>query len=334
MGLAIVKIPDASVGLIEVRNLPITVEPNEKFHLAKAALTGIVTQASSIVNAITTDDQYNLGIALIKQIRTFRKQAEAGAKPSKDCLNKAKDELMGYIHELDDPAAKIEKALQVETARYAEWKEQERLKEEARRRDEEERKRRAEQRRFDLIALRHQIADAEIELEAARLRHQTQTVEEISVTIARFRSLESFPDGYPNPAKDAQDVRQEVANAKIREAGRIAAAKAKEAGDKAAARRIEKAAATATAEVAPVIVEQAQAAPVAVPKAELAREKGQHLKIRWLLDRISEPAVVPMRFWIISEKLLQDYADQQGESEPHVPGVVFKREAKTAGIRG
>jgi chromosome segregation ATPase len=334
VGLAIVKIPDASVGLIEVRNLPITVEPNEKFHLAKSALTAIVTQASSIVNAITTDDQYNLGIALIKQIRTFRKQAEAGVKPAKDSLNNAKDELMGYIHELDDPAAKIEKALQVETARYAEWKEQERLKEEQRRREEEERKRKAEQRRLDLQALRHEISAAQGEIARALSREEEETAKEILAVVEKFDALDSTPEAFRDPVANATAVRQAVANAKMHQAARIAAAKAKEAGDKAAARRIEKAAATTTAEVAPVVVEQEQAAPVAVPKVELGREKGQHLKIRWLLDRISERAVVPMRFWIISEKLLQDYADQQGENEPKVPGVIFKREAKTTGIRG
>jgi len=334
MGLTILSgLPRGEGTLIEVRHLPITVVPNEEYEKAKAALANIVQQAGSIVGCIQSDESYGQGIALMTDVRRFRKAVEKGVEGSKRELNDAKNALMDFAHQLDDPAAKIERALSTETAAYQQRKEQARRAEEERLRREAELERRRKQREADLNALKDEIATANAEADAAIDRHQPETAAEIRRALKRFAALESAPDAFQDPIGDAQDVREAVALAKAHEQARIAAEKARLAGNKAKAKQIEAAAAKIEVNVAPVVVEKVEAAPVVVPKEELEKGRGQWVKTRWVLECVSNPNLVPDEFWVIDERLIQAKADRFKEVEPVIPGCVFRKEVKTVGIR-
>ena len=334
MGLQIfTELPKANGDLVSIENLPIIVTPNESFHQAKATLLALVEQAGSLANSIHTDPEYDQGIQTLQAIKRFKKDIEAGAKPGKDAMNRAKDQLMGYLHELDVPASKLETALSTETARYFQDRERRRREKEDADRREAELERQRKQREADLNALRMEIQTARQEATSAEMREQPDTAREIRAGLKRFAALDAAPGGYQRPLEDATAVRQAVALALQHEQARIAAARARAEGDKAAARAIEKADAKLEAPiVAPVISERIEAAPVVVPKDELSKAKGQWLNERWVVDEVFDPRLVPDEFKEVSVRLLNDYASRM-KANACVPGVRFKREAKMAGIR-
>ena len=334
MGLQVLgQLPSGEGELIAVRNLPISIIPSDSFNAAKAALDEMVRQAGGLAESIQTDDQYNQAIEFIKQLRRFLKDVEAGAKTSKDSLNSAKNQLMEFIHQLDEPATKLEKALARETGRYLQWKEEQTRKENERRAREAEEARQREQRRVDLEALTNEVAAAEREAVAAEERQQPETAKEIRQALKRFAGLASSPGAFQDPLGDATRVRQAVAFAKQKEEGRIAAAKLKAEGNKSAAKKVEAAAAKAHApEVAAVVSEKVETRAVVVPKADLNKVTGQFLKKTWKVKRVFNPDVVPRQFLVVSDSLLKDYAKRLG-TKPEVPGVEFEEDVKTAGIR-
>jgi hypothetical protein len=334
MGLQIFqKLPSGEGELIAVRNLPISVEPNEAFHEAKRALEALVEDSRGIVNSITTEDEYNAGMAILGKINGFLKQIEAGAKPSKDSLNQAKDELMRYIHELDAPAKRLKDMLGQETGRYKLEADRKRREEEERLRREAELDRQRKQREADLNALRLEIQTAEQEARAAEMRDQPDTAKGIRAATKRFVALDSAPGAFQDPLGDATRLRSAVALAQQHEQARIAAAKAKAEGDKKTAKKIEQAAAKLEAPtVEAVRSEQVKTAPVVIPKPELAKAKGAFVKDEWRVKEIYNPSSVPREFCVPSESLLNDYAKRVG-SAASVPGVTFERHIKTAGVR-
>jgi len=188
------------------------------------------------------------------------------------------------------------------------------------------------QREADLNALRNEVNVARGEADTANLCGRPELANEIRAGLKRFSALEAAPGAYRNPLQDATEVRQVVALALQREQARVAAEKARQDGDKATAKAIERAGQKLEApEVAQVVSERIEAAPVVIPKADLAHAKGGYVKESWRA-RIVSPADVPREFCEPSESLLNDYAKRLGK-QPVVPGVVFDREVKLAGVR-
>lgn len=333
MGLQLFNgMPAASSDLVSIENLPIVVTPSAAFHEAKAQLLEIVSRAGTLANAITTDLQYNDAISSLQSVKRFKKDLTAGADPSKKQLNSAKDALMALIHELEEPATNLELALSAETARYFQDKERRRREEEDCQRREAELERQRLQREADLNALRDEISTARQTADAADLHGQPETAKEIRAGLKRFAALDAAPGGYRHPLQDATEVRQAVALAIQREQALVAADKARQEGATATARAIERAAAKLTApEVAPVVSERVEAASVLVPRSELAHAKGSYVKEVWRA-RIIDPAAIPREFCEPSESLLNDLAKRLGE-RARVPGVVFEKVTKMAGVR-
>jgi hypothetical protein len=336
MGLAVIdRIPKGEGELIAVEHLPIMITPNAAFYEAKSVLQGIVEQVGGIANSITTDDQYNQGIAGLQAINKFLKDIEAGIKPSKDQLNQAKDQLIEFAHQLDVPAKRLKDALSAETGRYRMWKDEQERREQERLRKEAELERQRKQREVDIGALKNEIVMAESEAADAEQRGEVETAKEIRAVTKRYAALDSMPGAFPDPLEDATRIRQAVLLARQHEEARIAAAKAKAEGDRNAARRIERAAAKLEApEVAPVISERVEAAPVVAPKADLTKAKGQSTRKEWKLKGIYDPAQVPREYLRVDESALNAYAKRCGEIEPHVPGCRFEFSVKTIGVRG
>lgn len=334
MGLQIfTELPKANGDLVQIQNLPIIVTPNEAFHEAKATLLALVEQAGTLANSIQTDEQYDEGIKVLQGINRFLKDLEAGFKPPKDEANRFKDTLMGYYHELTDPGTKLKTAVSAETGRYFQDRERRRREEEERLRREAELERQRKQREADLNALRAEINAAKMVADAAGHEGHPELAAEIRGGLKRFAAIESAPGAYKNPLQDATGVRQVVALALQREQARVAAEKARQDGDKATAKAIEKAAAKLEApEVAQVVSERIEAAPVVVPREELTKAKGAYVKEFWRVSLIVDPTKVPREFCEPSESRLNDYAKRLGK-QPVVPGVVFEREVKIAGIR-
>lgn len=327
------KLPAANGELVTIANLPIAVTPNEGFYAVKVTLLALVEQAGGLANLIQTDEQYNEGIAILQKVKRFKKDLAAGAAPSKSQLNTAKDALMALIHELDEPATKLEQALSAETGRFIQDRERRRREEEERLRREAELERQRKQREADLNALRAEINAAKMVADAAGHEGHPELAAEIRGGLKRFAAIESAPGAYKNPLQDATGVRQVVALALQREQARVAAEKARQDGDKATAKAIEKASAKLEAPiVAPVVSERIEAAPVVVPREELTKAKGAYVKEFWRVSLIVDPTKVPREFCEPSESRLNDYAKRLGK-QPVVPGVVFEREVKLAGVR-
>lgn len=341
MGLQLFKdLPTTNGDLVSIENLPIIVTPSEAFHHAKAVLTEMVRQAGQLANLIQTDEQYDEAIRILQTVKRFKKDLESGVKPSKDSLNRAKDQLMEFIHELDVPAERLEKALSAETGRYFQDRERRRREEEERLRREAELERQRLQREADLNALRAEINLAKREADNAEQRGQGETAKEIRTCLKRFNALEAAPGGYRNPLQDATEAHQAVALALQREQARIAGEKARQEGDKRAAKQIEKAAEKLKApEVAPVISERVEAAPVVIPKAGLSKAKGGYVKETWRVKEVHDAHAA--RAWMANSAAplcdheisrLNEYANRLGPAAK-VQGVTFEKTVKTAGVR-
>lgn len=319
--------------LVSIENLPIIVRPTEQFEAAKESLSVILESGKELRLAINSDDEYNRAIALLKEVKRFEKTSADGGAPIRERLNQAKETVMTFLHELLDPAEKLKTDLSRTIAAYAQKREADRLAEEARLREEAERERQRKQREADLAALHGEIQTSWVASNDALARSQTETVKEINSAIGRFKALESTPGAFQNPLQDAQRLRQAVATAIQHEQARVAAAKAREEGDKVAAKAIEKAAAKQEAPIVESVrSERVEAAPVVVPKVDLAKAKGSYVKETWKVKGIYSPQSVPREFCEPSLSLLNAYAKRMGENAK-VPGVDFEKETKLAGVR-
>jgi len=336
MGLTIYReMPSGQGELVRVIHLPITVEPNEAYALAKQKLDELLAKADSL--EVTNDQEHDEAVELQKNVKRFLKDIEEGVDAPKRQLNTAKNQMMELINSLKIPAEKIMAVFAKKTGRYEYDREQARLREEARRREEAERERQRLQREADLSVLRLEIQTAEQEAKDAEMRDQLETAKEIRKELRRFAALDSAPGAFQQPLEDATRVRQVVLFAKQHEQGRIAAAKAAAEGNRTAARKIEQATAKLEApRIEQVQSERIEAAPVVVPKADLFRSKGQHAaKKKMRFARFTNTELVPIRFRPCCEHciaLLNKEAQIMGDSIS-VPGVEFEEEVKTSGIR-
>lgn len=332
MGLSVYEnLPSGQGELIEVRHLPLEIVPNESFVEAKESLDLLLREASSLAGRISTDDEYEKGILIQRDLLRFGKEVEKGISPAKDLLNSAKNKLMEYLHQLQDPAKQIADALAKETARYSQERERKRQEEEARLRREAEEKRRKEQRRVDMQALADELAAASFQAQSALDRNQVETQKEIvKATKSLLEKIDNLPDSIEDPVREATRVRQAVAAALQNEQARIAAERLRAEGKKAAASRLEKAAAKMEAPVVEQVrTEQVEAEPVITEDPGLKKVKGQHEKVRWVVDAVYDPDSVPREYLKVDVGAIQAYADRLKEMEPHVPGVRFKRTVKT-----
>jgi hypothetical protein len=328
-------IPTGEGELVTIEHVPIEVVPSESFNAAKAALDAMLTDAGQLANSIQTDAEYEDGVALISKLSAFQKKVDAGAKPTKDLLNTAKNRLMDFIHQLDEPAAKLKAALSKETARYYEAREKRRREEEERLRREAEEKRRREQRKADEAVLTSELVDAFRAADEAAARGQEETAKEIRKALKKWDAFPSTPKAFADPVADANQVRQVVALAIAHEQARVAQEKALAEGNKKAAKQIEKAAAN----LAPPVVDQVvsrkvEAEAIVVPKEELSKGKGGYVKKTWRVRAVINADAVPREYLEVSTSKLNDYARRCGEVEPKVPGVQFEMEQKMVGVRG
>ncbi len=329
MGLQLLrKMPTGEGELVVIENRPVAVTPSEYFYKLKEAILALVEEAKGLAS-IRTDSEYERGVELIKSLSWALKGIETGMEPAKMETNGIKDQIMVYQHQLDVPTEKAKKALSIETARFSEDRETKRLAEEARLRREAEFERQRKQRKADLYALKGEIVLAKQAANDAYMRLERLTASEIRHGLKRFAALESTPGAFTEPLVDATMVKQLVAFALQHENARIAAAKARADGDKATARKIEQASAKLEApEVAPVISERVEAAPVVVIQDELAKPKGGWVKESWKVKTVYNWALVPREFCEVSLSLLNQHAKRMG-ANASVPGVEFEREVKT-----
>jgi predicted DNA-binding protein (UPF0251 family) len=314
-----------ATGLILVKNLPITVTPNESFTEAKRQLQEMVAAG---IATIQSDEDYALATDQFDKINKFLKNLEKGIKGAKDELNAAKTQLMAFIHELDEPATKLQQALAKERARYSRWKE-EQIEAERLRKEEEARQEAARlQRQVDTMTLMDEIEVANEEAQAALVRGQEITSKEI---------IEILPGDLTkivNLIGTANMIRHEVAAAKQREATRIAMAEAKNKREREA---IAKQAVTVPM-VEAVQATKVEAAPVVVmEEPALPKLKGEKTITYWRVRQdergktvgITKPHLVPRQYCEPSVSLLNEYA-KSCQDRPDVFGVEFEEVNKTS----
>ena len=314
-----------ATGLILVKNLPVTVIPNESFNEAKRQIQEMVAAG---IATIQSDEDYALATDQFDKINKFLKNLEKGIKGAKDELNAAKTSLMAFIHELDEPATKLQQALAKERARYSRWKEEQAEVERLRREEEARQEAARVQRQVDTMALMDEIEVAKEEAQAALARGQATTSEEIIKILPRDLTK------IANLIGTANMIRQEVAAAKQREATRIAMAEAKNKREREA---------IAKQTVPPPVVEAVQtmkveAAPVVVTEnTALPKLKGEKTITYWRVRQdergkvvgIIEPLLVPRNFCEPSVSHLNEYA-KSCQDRPQVPGVEFEEVNKTS----
>lgn len=343
-----ITVPSGQGELIHVETLPLAVEPNIEFEEAKQALEVMLKSSRSLANSITTDDDYNRGMEMIKGFKTFLRNVEDGVTPTKDRLNQAKNRLMELIHQLDEPAKQILLELSRETGRYKVKKDEEVRIENDRLRREAEEAQRKKQHAVDIECLRVEIGAALDAANAANGRGQKATATEILNNIVQIEASLKVPESIRNPLETSTLVRQYVALAIQHEEARIAAAAAKRDGDAKAAKEILNASKNLELpEVEEVQQETVEIEPTVMRGPDLKHMTGASVSQAWRVKRTSLGAgkekvtgiTDPQRICREHPELcepsvskIDDYAKRTKE-KPIIPGVTFELETKTRGVR-
>ena len=162
--------------------------------------------------------------------------------------------------------------------------------------------------------------------------------EQVSRTHKTWRETRAWADKILDPWKNAYktygvkigewDMKVRLKRRKEEEAAEAKAdaeARAKWDAEIAEAKKRNDKEAVAELKAAPIV-----AAPIAIKTQEPTKVQGLNTRYAWVLDRITNPTIVPDEFWVIDEKLIKDRIKSLGKNHG-IPGVVAKEVPITSG---
>ena len=200
---------------------PVTVKATESFEEARQKLDGLASTTGELSLSIQTDLQYAHGLELLQELNRLRASFKANLDASEVELDQGKEKLARYRQQLESPLFEIVTGLRAETSRF--WREKENLAQQA----EEAQRLKAEairdknQRENDMMKLREELAGARHVADRSERFGEKETAKEIRKALQRFYTLDTAPDSYVKPLKDATEIRSIVALALQREQERI-----------------------------------------------------------------------------------------------------------------
>ena len=206
-------IPTIKGNLVEVSS--IAVRPTEEYERLKAEIDRMLM--NHVAEAISSEADCEKARAREKKLDELRHQLQDSFTEAHQPFDDALATLDALEKKLESPVLQMISQLRHVTSCY--HQEQDRLREELaevelRQREVTEAK---EQRRLDILTLRGELAAARQVADNAERFGELKTAQEIRNGLQRFNQLDTALGSYPNPKKDAAEIRKLVADGLLHE---------------------------------------------------------------------------------------------------------------------
>ena len=202
------NLPSIGQDIVTLEHAKVTV--SEAYESIIARLNALLEEAGRLNNTIQNEVEYEEAKSALSSVKRFRQDIDLAFKPVEAELARVGYNIGHCKSLLEAPATNLATLLDGEASRYALESERKAQEASERARKAEEAAQAKEQRKTDLMMLRRVLAYARQVADNFEIFGHSETAGEIRKGLQRFANLDSTPDSYRDPAKDAFQVRELV----------------------------------------------------------------------------------------------------------------------------